>query len=312
MKQSRKNRIPALGVCFAAGLLFAFGPVRSGSAQTESSEFDLLGVLVQDLRVETDPNQTAAMDPPPVVQPEDIVVERAAGAIVPDRNNDLLLANSPTTAVQRQLWKERIGGFGEAQSRTSRNELEDLMQQLRAIEIKPRVPVLAPPVETAPVAESEPNIVAAEPEPAPQPRESAAAGEGLIGATTLEQFKALSETADRLRNPLELAEILFAAGCLQEAAACYREALTRVHGQEDDPFGDKAWICLQLGNCLSVRDPQTALEYYQEVIVEFSSSPWASLAKTKSDVINWQLKDQPEMLILASKQDINYNRAEER
>ena len=60
-------------------------------------------------------------------------------------------------------------------------------------------------------------------------------------------------------------------------------------------------MLFQLGNCLKSNHPQLAQEKYQAVIAEFPLSPWAPLAKAKSDAIAWFLQDQPAKLLEESK-----------
>jgi tetratricopeptide (TPR) repeat protein len=300
MRQALTNRSVAL----AAGLFLAVCLTAWAGAESEApQEADLLGILDPDMRVAVDPNTVAAVVAE--VDPNEVIVTTVAAAVVSDPNNDLLLSTSPTTHVQRQLWAERISTTETVESQ-SKSELERLIQQLSSIEIQPR-PVTSEAAVVEAVPESDPNTAAAGAEPAKEAETEnlPKVPDSLVSAATLEQFKEAAQQADQLLNPLELAEVLFNGECLKEAAACYREALKRLDEKADDHGEDRAWICLQLGNCLKTDDPQAAMEYYQTVIVEFPTSPWVPLAKTKSELIRWHVADQPETLISASKKQMN-------
>lgn len=293
MSQLLTNR----NVALAAGLFLAACLTAEAAAVTGAPE--ALGVLKPDLPVTADPNAAAA-----VSDPNKVIVTTAAAA-ASDPNNDLLLTARPTTNVQRQLWAARISTSETSESQ-SKSELEQLIQQLSSMEIQPR-PVNPEPAVVEAVSENDPNTAAAGAEPVEEatPEIFSKEPDGLVSAATLEQFKEAAQKADQLLNPLELAEVLFSGECLKEAAACYREALKRLDGTPDGRGEDRAWICLQLGNCLKTDEPQAAMEYYQMVVVEFPTSPWAHLAKTKSELISWQVKDQPETLISAAKKQMN-------
>lgn len=213
--------------------------------------------------------------------------------------NDLMITRNPTTPLQYELWKARISAAKDSQNPAKR-QLEQIIQQVRSIEIKSKTREPEPVIET--VAEADPNETGAGLKP---PSDQMLAknrnkpANGTISEQTLQRFKELSQKPEQLNNPLELAEILFRCGCLEEAAACFRTALNRIH-EKDDPLQDKAWILLQLGNCLKNKNPQAAIENYQAVIAEFPYSPWAKVAKAKSDSVSWYLKDQPDVLIKES------------
>ena len=274
------------------------GSVRSEQPQGNSSE-----VFESQLSNQVEPgpvlpNKSVVSNHPgtPAENPESVNVRA---------ENDLFITQNPRTPIQRDLWKARISTLSDLGINQPKNELEKIIQQINSIEIRQDAAVTD--IETPLNPELQEAILEPQPQEAQNPSVAQVEKihhEDTISEQTLNQFKELSQSPEILKNPLKLAEILYKGNCLQESAVCYREALKRINTTESDVFQDKAWILLQLGNCLTKTDPQAALENYQIVITEFPYSPWAQLAKGKSDLISWYLKDEPQTLIETSKVEI--------
>jgi tetratricopeptide (TPR) repeat protein len=218
--------------------------------------------------------------------------------------NDLLVAKGPTTPAERQLWQARMSVFKEKGVSQSRDELQQIIRRISSIELKPRVQTPDPKVMVEPTPKTEPNETVSGAEILQEQGNDKVKSnlpEGYVSEQTLQIFKSLLQQPDQLKNTLEMAEILFNSGRLKEAAMCYQQALNHMRANEADPFGDKAWILLQLGNCLQNENPQAALESYKAVIVEHPDSSWVPLAKAKSEMTDWYLQDQPKTLIKKAK-----------
>lgn len=233
--------------------------------------------------------------------------------LLQDFENDLLLAKNPTTDPERQLWKARISIFEETEPSPNKDELKELIEKIGAVRFnqsatKPQQKPL--PVSdnnanavtsaiTAAVASTvsaEPNEVTAE-EPTAAVSSEIQASNGAFSEKTLKRFREMIQRPEQLKNPLELAEILFRGKCLKEAAICYQLALDRLNTADEDPYQNKAWILFQLGNSLQQDDPQAALENYRILIAECPDCPWAEAAKAKSRLVDWQMKDKPVDLV---------------
>jgi tetratricopeptide (TPR) repeat protein len=281
-----------------AGLFFAVCLTLSPCAESKSPENDLFGVLENDVAADMNYGEPNAV--------MDVNIQSSTGVVADDlqsadaaSKDSWLIAKSPTTPLQRQLWEANVSASKESEMSRYKNELEQIIQQIRTIEIK--APAADPKFRAAAetVSEAEPNDMVTDPQPVQEPEANGGkqTTAGAVSEQTLQRFKDLAQNPDTLIDPLALAEVLFKSGCLQEAAVCYQAALNRKDSEEIDPFEDKAWIYLQLGNCLKDTDPQGALENYQAVIVEFPYSAWAPLAKVKSDLITWILENEPRLLI---------------
>ncbi|MCE5340909.1 MAG: tetratricopeptide repeat protein [Planctomycetaceae bacterium] len=104
-----------------------------------------------------------------------------------------------------------------------------------------------------------------------------------------------------VKNPLELADILYNCGRLKDAAVFYQQALEDSNEINDVMYKDKAWILFQAGNCLQKIEPQTAVKMYKRLIAEYSDSTWAQAAGAKSNLIEWYLQQKPDALLKKAK-----------
>jgi tetratricopeptide (TPR) repeat protein len=221
-------------------------------------------------------------------------------AKVDKKSSHLLIAKSPTTNINRQLWQARISAFKERKPNQSKNELRKVIRQIDSIEFKPQNQTPEPLIVVEPIQKVEPNEISSDTEML-QEQEPNKIERKLpyeqVTDHTLQTFKSLSQHPDQLHNPFELAEILFNSHCLREAAKCYQESLNSMTTNETDQLANKAWVVFQLGNCLQNIDPPTAMQMYRQLIVEYPNSPWADLAKAKTKLIDWYLKEKPNTLI---------------
>jgi len=287
------------GFCFFVGFLIAVCLVAEGYAGPEIEEPSLFSMLESDLKIEADTLDPNILDAKPVVLEGDML--EAENTVSKDENAALVIPEGldTTAPLAHQLWQAGITVFAEKEDNQCKNELEEVIRRICLIEIDSPVQTAepAPAVERTPKPES--FTTASEVSIAPElgdPAENKAPG-GPVSEQTLQLFKEIAQQPDQLRDPFELAEILFDSGCFSEAAVCYRESLHRMDAEQPDPFQDKAWILLQLGNCLQHQNPEAALESYRAVLAECPESPWAPLAKAKSELVSWYLQDQPKTLI---------------
>jgi hypothetical protein len=125
-------------------------------------------------------------------------------------------------------------------------------------------------------------------------------GQGEL-PTGLEQFKtppaliaalklAQVSSADKVKDPAGLADRLYTRNLRRPAEYFYRAALVR---QKDI---DRAWVLLQLGNCLQDHDVAAAGEQYATVLAEFPDSPWATMAKVQQEICRYRLRHRDDTL----------------
>jgi tetratricopeptide (TPR) repeat protein len=206
-------------------------------------------------------------------------------------------ANSPH---ERQLWRTDISIVRGSEDAKGKDELKQIIAQIRSVEFGPPKPASVPLVVPDEAAVIEPNK--APPDiPAEKKDEKEQIGPRPpyepITDRTLQMLRNLSQHPGKMDNPLELGETLFLSGNLREAAVFYREALKRQDPNDVSSARDRAWILFQTGNCLRNDDLPTAAKMYGKLLTEYPNSPWTGLAKFHSKLINWYLKDEPRKLI---------------
>jgi len=231
------------------------------------------------------------------------------------KQGHLLIARSPTTDLGRQLWQARISNPKNNPNSKGKDELYQMIEKIRSVKFEPQdksaepLIVVEPAPKTAPDENSPDSNV-------PQESEFKKTEAGMesqfgnkrqdekqlltrqIKDQTLKIFVQLSQQPQQLKNPMELAEILFRNGSLKEATKCYQEALNRMTANKDDRHKkEKAWILFQIGNCLRNTDRSEAIEIYRQLIAQYPDSPWADLAKARSKLINWYQQDKPGELV---------------
>jgi len=186
----------------------------------------------------------------------------------------------------------------------SRNQLRQIIEQIRSVEFGPQKQAPAPVVILEKASAIEPNETVpgvpgqkekAKPEAKPKLPDEPITGE------TLQMLRNLAQEPEKLDNPLELGEILFVSGNIKEAATFYSEALKRKDPNDVSTSWDRAWILFQIGNCLRNDDLPVAAKMYQQLITEYPNSPWADMASAQSNLIAWYLKDEPVKLMLQVK-----------
>jgi hypothetical protein len=220
------------------------------------------------------------------------------------------------------------------QSVKNRQELQRLIAQVRSIKFEPKNLIPGPPRTIKPVLTSpqgEPSEVSSITQTTKQivkkegselsldsqPGSSQAAMDKPsyqpISAQTLQMLENLDQSAvEQLHNPMQLAEILFLSGHLKQAATFYQQALNRIDPNDAMSAQDKAWILFQIGNCLresqddqsksrQVLDGAEAKKMYRRLIEECPNCPWADLAMSRVNLIDWFLNDEPEKLIEENK-----------
>jgi len=216
------------------------------------------------------------------------------------KTSHLFLAKNPTTDLSRQLWQARISTSKDTKSSLSKNELQQIIKQVESVEFKPQEQTPKPLIVVEPTRQTEPNEISSDteiPQETPPNKIKRKLPDEQVTDQTLQILKTLSQQPDQLHGPFELAEILFNSNHLKEAAKCYQQALDRITANETDRFTDKEWILFQIGNCLRNTDRQAAMQIYSQLITEYPDSPWVDLAKAKSKLIDWYLKDEPDALI---------------
>jgi len=226
-----------------------------------------------------------------------------------------LIAKSPTTDIGRKLWQTRITVPNSKNDTGSNDDLRRIIELIRSVEFKPRNKTPEPLITLESPTRVEPNETASEPSPGKnteaQPPQLLAQQErgkprpGMLSEETLQILAKQLQNPEQIKNPFELAEVLFHSGRLKEAAICYQQVLLRADPNQPagawagqpDPNRQIDWILFQIGNCLRNDDPPKAMEVYSRLCNDYAGSMWADLAKARSMLLSWYRQDEPRKLI---------------
>jgi tetratricopeptide (TPR) repeat protein len=186
----------------------------------------------------------------------------------------------------------------------SKNQLKQIIEQIRSVEFGQQKQAPAPVIipEKAPVIEPNETVpdVPVQKEKVKKEAKPKLPYEPITDET-LQMLGNLAQEPDKFDNPLELGEVLFVSGNIQEASTFYLEALKRKDPNDVSVSRDRAWILFQIGNCLRNEDLPAAAKMYRQLLTEYPNSPWADMATARSNLIAWYLKDEPVKLMLQVK-----------
>ena len=204
--------------------------------------------------------------------------------------------------LRSRLWKSRILPPDPNEDIATKDTLQDLIQRLKTVTLgRPEgklTPLMTVAIEKVPPAakearlpqpveiEQSPFIAQASPEPST-----------ILPAATLEKLAHLMQDPNQVRNPLEMAELLFLSNRPVEAAAFYEKALALTAPNDPATSDDRAWILFQWGTSLRQTDMTKARDIYLKLISEFPNSPWTELAKANGRLISWYQSTKPQQLI---------------
>jgi hypothetical protein len=211
----------------------------------------------------------------------------------------------PSSAgLTQRLWESRVSAPDPNQDADAREELKDLIQKVRSLKFESNevTPAFSSPIEPKPRAASTPAAPIAEAGPGMTAQRTpvttpSAELSGSLRPATLEKLSGvLHDPANRVRDPLEMAELLFLSGHSIEAATFYERALALTASGDPAASEDRAWILFQLGNCLRETDMTRARDMYLKLVAEYPDSPWTELAAAHGRLITWYLTAKPQQL----------------
>lgn len=220
---------------------------------------------------------------------------------------EILPQNNPTippdlnSPLGYQLVREEISIVEGKEGHENVSKLQQMIEQVRSVQFGPeQKQTAAPAAVSAKPPVIEPNESSldrqAKPEDRKQDVKSRLSVEKVTDQT-LQKLKSLAEQPDKVGDPLELGEILFSGGSVQEAVTFYREALKRIDPNDPNTPDDRPWIMFQIGNCLRDHDRPAAAKIYGQLLTEYPQSPWTELGKAEGKLIEWYLRDEPHKLL---------------
>jgi tetratricopeptide (TPR) repeat protein len=234
--------------------------------------------------------------------------------------NDLRLANLPKTEAARNAWRDRTRlSSDDNRDAESKKKLQETLKQLKSLRFTDEAEselltttraATEPDTDTAPQrAANKPVIIirTQPPKAAPAFPNNVPPSNATLTKQTAEALHLLAQSPEKLPKPELLGQILLRSKVYTEAALCYQESLKRLNAKTVAPSEDKAWLLLQIGNCLQQTDPKKATTIYKQLISEYPHSLWSELVRVKTQWIIWELRDKPKTLI----SDIKANKSQE-
>jgi len=159
----------------------------------------------------------------------------------------------------------------------SSGQLKQIIEQIRSIEFGPHKQVPQP-------------VIVPEKAPAIEPNET-------VTEVPVQKEQAQKAIESKPKYAPISEKTLQMLMTLAQDPMFYSEALRRKDPNDVSLSRDRAWILFQTGNCLRNEDLPGAAKAYQQLLTEYPSSPWSDLAKVRSNLIAWYLKDEPVKLI---------------
>jgi tetratricopeptide (TPR) repeat protein len=208
------------------------------------------------------------------------------------------------TDATRKLWRSRVSAPEQTDDAQAQIALNALVRRVRSVKFdaKEQEPTAVPAFIMPEPVGNRSDAPPAGDNTVKQAMQSAATAsatpEGPLPPEAAEALKRVLADPNQAGEPLELAELLYLTGRRQEAAVFYRKSLDLVTGKEPATREDRAWILLQLGNCLRETDPAKARDVYARLIAEHPDSPWVELAKAHSQLITWYEQVQPRQWVV--------------
>lgn len=180
--------------------------------------------------------------------------------------------------LRKQLFAGQIEPVDEAGKSRKEAGLNDLIQQLRALETPDKITPQAGQTTQGPSAGTSSQ---GEEKTAPE-----ASDEKLTEIIAEPENKVLKELekADAVVDPLRLADVLYRNGYPALAYPYYEQAAKSL-SEEDS--ATHQWIIFQMGNCRQNDDPQAAMALYAKLMQAYPGSPWTGAANCRLKLLEW-------------------------
>jgi len=198
--------------------------------------------------------------------------------------------------LAQTLWSNRVAAPEQAKEAEASLALKRLVRQVRSVKFEDQNvgPTFQPPAESDSLQETldgqlaEGNTTG---QTASASTAVATPAEGSAASKTQKTLDTLRQNPDQVRDPLEMAELLFLSGRAKEATPFYAKALENISPGDPATEADRAWVLFQLGNCLRETDTAKAQETYMKLVAEYPTSPWTELAKAHGRLLTWYQKN---------------------
>jgi len=179
--------------------------------------------------------------------------------------------------LRRQLMWNQVESVQEPTASSKNDTLDELICQLRSLEVPQKSVTQEPNEPMPPVADAAPYSVRPEAPSAAEKNEKKALKNELI--LTLEKV-------DTVVSPLQLADVLYRQNYYELAFKSYCAAEGQL-AEDENRTVDHQWILFQKANCLRRSDLDEAIRLYRKLINTFPNSKWAAVASSRLKMIAW-------------------------
>ncbi len=220
--------------------------------------------------------------------------------------DSLLVMDSQSSFLRRQLWQADITIPKASHNTTAKNKLQNIIDQIHSVKFELKSKIPKPFIAVEPVQQTKSNEILSVTETPSQTEQEKLTRQNQIKPDmpynsitnkTLQIIENISQHPEQLNNFFELAEVLFYSGQLKEAVTCYQQALAHIKPDEATSTDNRPWILFQIANCLRNDDPPTAAKIYRQLIAEYPQSIWADFAKAQEQLILLYQQDNPKKMI---------------
>ncbi len=196
-------------------------------------------------------------------------------------------------SLRQQLMWDQVKSVTEPQDHLQTDVLNDLVHQLRSLEI-PQKSTTKEPNEPMPT-QADATSDSALPEEAQTSEESKKPAPENELVVTLEKL-------DKIVSPLQLADVLYRQGYYESAFKNYCMVDEQL---AEDRAADHQWILFQKANCRRHSDFNEAIRLYNELMKSFPNSKWTTAANSQLKMIEWSQVSRIEDLVENETDDTN-------
>jgi len=183
-------------------------------------------------------------------------------------------------SLRQQIMLDRIESVGEPSGQPQTDTLDDMIRQLRSLEI---------PQKSTPQEPNEPMPPQTDAATGPLPPEEPQVGEESEKLAPEDELVVTLAKVDKVISPLQLADVLYRQGYYKLAFENYCKVDERL---SEDRVTDRQWILFQKANCRRHSDPNEAIGLYNELIKSFPNSKWTTAANSRLKMIEWSQLNQ--------------------
>jgi tetratricopeptide (TPR) repeat protein len=271
-------------------------------AVNDSSEENVLVVQAsQPTAVSADETvaiETVVVEEPNAVDPNAVKKELAA---LEDAKVSVLLAES--RRLREKLHQSTLSSFSGDREFSQADELMDAIAQLNLLRIEERPEVAQSAIEQVQMPiDIDPQEVISDAVKVENETMLAIenAKQGIVAKeedAAIEMAQILPIDDADVTNAFELAEMLFKMDQTKLALKYYRVALYQFDQAEKKDQHGRDWAIFQIGNCLFKNDPKLALLSYDQLLEEHENSNWGQLARSKKQLLEWIVAEEPLTII---------------